>query len=347
MRESFTALIPASDARWNSVLAGVEHDFYALPSYAEFCARRSAGRAVAFVFQDPELRLLVPLLLLPLGAAAGAACHASCPYGYPGIAIDRGPPRPAALARALQALRASLRAQGVASAFLSLHPMFELPLSALEQAGTLVAHGQTVSVDLAADLEHSWAELRPTHRRHIQAACRAGFTAQLGWERLDEYQECYRQTMQRVGAAEQYVLGRDYVEGLRGALGGHLQLWSVLQGGRVACAGLFSELNGIVQYHLGGTRDEFLAASPMKLLFDAVRRWGHERGNRVLHLGGGLGGQADALFHFKAGFSGRRHKFHTLRLIADPALFAERCRAAGVPERADGRFPPFAAPARL
>jgi hypothetical protein len=60
-----------------------------------------------------------------------------------------------------------------------------------------------------------------------------------------------------------------------------------------------------------------------------------------------LGGQADALFHFKAGFSDRRHTFHTLRLIADRARFAELCRAAGVPERADGSFPPFAAPARL
>jgi hypothetical protein len=347
MRESFTALIPASDARWNGMLGAVDHDFYALPSYAEFCAARSGARAVAFVYQDAELRLLMPLLSLPLGMGVGAAGHASCPYGYPGIAIDRGPSRPAALARALQALLACLRLQGIVSAFVRLHPLFELPQRALEQAGTLVAHGQTVSVDLAADLEQSWAALRPSHRRHIQAARRAGFTAQFGWERVDEYQECYRQTMQRVGAAEQYFLDRDYLDGLRAALGSRLQLWSVLQGGRVACAGLFSELNGIVQYHLGGTRDEFLAASPMKLLFDAVRRWGHERGDRVLHLGGGLGGQADALFHFKAGFSDRRHTFHTLRLIADPALFAELCRAASVPERSDGRFPPFAAPPRL
>jgi hypothetical protein len=347
MRESFTGLVPAGDARWTGVLAAVDHDFYALPSYAEFCAARSGGRALAFVFQDAELRLLVPLLLLPLGAEAGAACHASCPYGYPGIAIDRGPPRPAALARALQELLACLRVQGAVSAFVRLHPLFDLPRAVLERAGTLVAHGQTVSVDLVTDLEQSWSALRPTHRRHIQAARRAGFTAQLGWEHVDEYQECYRQTMQRVAAAEQYLLDRDCVGGLRAALGGHLQLWSVLHGGRVACAGLFSELNGIVQYHLGGTRDEFLAASPMKLLFDAVRRWGHERGNRVLHLGGGLGGQADALFHFKAGFSDRRHTFHTLRLIADRTRFADLCRAAGVPERADGRFPPFAAPVRL
>jgi hypothetical protein len=60
------------------------------------------------------------------------------------------------------------------------------------------------------------------------------------------------------------------------------------------------------------------------LLFDSARRFfGVEggrvggRGNRALHLGGGLGGGEDSLFRFKAGFSKCRARFTTLRWVFD------------------------------
>jgi len=131
------------------------------------------------------------------------------------------------------------------------------------------------------------------------------------------------------------------VEGLRHALGERIHLCTVSRGDQVASAGLFSELNGIVQYHLGGTKDEFLQDSPMKLMFDFARRFAKERGNRVLHLGGGVGGQADPLLHFKAGFSQLRHRFHTYRLVTNEAEYARLCHQTGVTTNAEGYFPPF------
>jgi hypothetical protein len=82
---------------------------------------------------------------------------------------------------------------------------------------------------------------------------------------------------------------------------------------------LFTIRDGVVQYHLGGTRDEFLKISPMALIFDTVRLWANDVGARVLHLGGGVGGtNDDSLFHHKGGFSDRRHNFVTWRWIATP-----------------------------
>ena len=37
--------------------------------------------------------------------------------------------------------------------------------------------------------------------------------------------------------------------------------------------GLFTLCDGIVQYHLGGTRNTALKLSPTVLIFDTVRRW--------------------------------------------------------------------------
>jgi lipid II:glycine glycyltransferase (peptidoglycan interpeptide bridge formation enzyme) len=105
-----------------------------------------------------------------------------------------------------------------------------------------------------------------------------------------------------------------------------LQLFIAMVGDKAAAAGLFTIRDGVVQYHLGGTRDEFLKISPMALIFDTVRLWANDVGARVLHLGGGVGGtNDDSLFHYKAGFSDRRHNFATWRLIAEPGMYRELC----------------------
>lgn len=336
----FTGLVAADDPRWLDVLPALEHDFYHLPAYAELCARRDGGRAVAFIQRDDKATLLFPLILLPVSGFANDYCHATCPYGYPGITISHGAGSEFVLS-ALQEALVCLKQAGVVSVFSRLHPLIELPFSALEQHGMLVLHGETVSLDLSSAPAISWSAMRESHRRHIQAAQRAGYVSTVGWEALDGYLACYEETMRRVGAHEQYLFDRSYVESLREALGGRLHLCTVSIGGQVACGGLFSELGGVMQYHLGGTRDAHLRDSPMKLMFDFMRNWGHVRGNRVLHLGGGVGGQKDALFHFKAGFSQRRHPFRTYRMIVDEVMYQRLCRESGVSTDRGGFFPPF------
>ena len=51
--------------------------------------------------------------------------------------------------------------------------------------------------------------------------------------------------------------------------------------------------------------------------------WARARGNRWLHLGGGVGARADGVFAFKAGFSQLRWRFRTLRVIADETQYRE------------------------
>ncbi|MBV9999230.1 MAG: aminotransferase class I/II-fold pyridoxal phosphate-dependent enzyme [Verrucomicrobia bacterium] len=63
----------------------------------------------------------------------------------------------------------------------------------------------------------------------------------------------------------------------------------------------------------------------MTLIFDAVRLWANEAGARVFHLGGGVGASQDSLFHYKAGFSDRRHDFAIWRWVVQPGLYRELC----------------------
>ena len=102
---------------------------------------------------------------------------------------------------------------------------------------------------------------------------------------------------------------------------------------------LFFSYAGLMHTHLQATRDgdTFYAD---KLLYDEVRRWGQDHGNTVYHLGGGLGGQADSLFRYKAAFAAGRQPFHTWRVVTDPGAF-EKLAGTPTPELLAGRFPPY------
>ncbi len=120
--------------------------------------------------------------------------------------------------------------------------------------------------------------------------------------------------------------------------------------GEVICACLVTIRDGIMQYHLTGTRGDSVQRSPFKLLVDESRSWAHARGVRVAHLGGGVGGREDSLFNYKAGFSPRRHDFQVWQWIVDPEVYTRLCAARmrhdaqrGWGPGASGYFPSYRA----
>jgi hypothetical protein len=338
---------------WPETLALVRHDFYHLPEFAALDGRKEDGEAVAFLAREGEARFLVPLILRRIGPELAGRDRlwfdATCPYGYPGPLIYPAEPTPKRFVeRAVNAFVEGLRERGVVTAFCRLHPLLNDAPAPLARVGRLVEHGMTVSVDLTLSHEEIRRQWRRDHRQNVRRAWQQGQTARMDeeWQHFDEFLDIYYETMRRVGAGSHYFFSREYFLELRRILGQRLHLCVVELGGRVVSAGLFSEMCGIVEYHLSGTPEQFLRQRPMKTLLDFTCRWAKDRGNEVLHLGGGVNGRDDSLFHFKAGFSPRRHAFYTWRIIADEAAYRELvCRWQawfGQPvDVADGFFPAY------
>jgi hypothetical protein len=223
-----------------------------------------------------------------------------------------------------------------------------------EGVGQLVRGGDTISIDLTLSAAELWHQTRANHRIQINRALRAGRTPvpDVGWAHYDAFKRLYGATMTRVAATRSYRFDEAYFDGLRAALGDHLKLWIVEIDGALATAGLFVETCGIVQYHLSGAEPAFARDGLMKLMVHFVRSWGKERGNSEFVLGGGVASAEDSLFHFKAGFSPRRHPFHTLRVVVDEDAYARlvglhervvlgaRRSAVGALAHADSRFFP-------
>lgn len=333
-----TELIGADAPMWTEVLGRVRHDFYHLPAYVTLSAAWEGGIARALLVEDGPRGLLLPIVIRPI---PGGGSDAASPYGYPGPLIW-GTNDPEFVREAFEAGIDHLRSEGIVSLFVRLHPLLdEYPP---EGVGKLLSHGETVSVDLSQSLDEIWGQTRNNHRRDIGKSERLGYVAHVDadWEHFGTFVRLYRETMERLDAEDRYMFDERYFSRLRELLGPSGWLWVVTRDDAVAAAVLFVETSGIVQYHLAGTDEEHAWARPTKLLIRTVTEWAKERGDRRLHLGGGVGGADDSLMHFKAGFSDERHVFHTLRVVVDEPAYARLVAArdpALDPGDMDGFFP--------
>ena len=311
--------ISVHDPRWKRFLADAPHDFYQLPEYVALCATLDGADAVAFYGEDGPSRFLAPLLLRSIPTCLGAKdgwCDCVSPYGYSTPLIC---PTADALPAFLDAFINAGRQRGMVTAFFRLHPFLHLDAMVLAKFGRIVKHGQTVYVDLRKTSEQLWDETCTNHRRNIRRLERLGFRAVIDrWNLLSDFIAIYYRTMSRVGAREEYHFPREYFSALPSVLGSRLHLCCIVSpDNHIAAAGLFVSTDGTLQYHLGGTADDYLPLAPSKLMFHAMCHWGQQTSHKLLHLGGGVGGADDSLLQFKSGFSTAQSAFYTYRIIVD------------------------------
>ena len=215
------------------------------------------------------------------------------------------------------------QSRNICSAFLRLHPILNENLDlSIEQIDSNVVcnRSEIVICDVDRSLDELRQQIRRNHRTKIDKLKKSGFTARMVPIELylDKFIDIYHETMHRVNASSNYFFEKSYFEDLVSALGDRIYLFVVELEDKIAAAILITEFSGVVQYHLSGTKTEFLSQSPNTILFSYIMEWGKNRcNNRYLNLGGGLGGQRDSLYHFKAGFSKQTKTFATIGSIVD------------------------------
>lgn len=323
------SFLAVDDPAWPDLLRLLPHDLYHLPAYVAVEARRAGAEAIGFLARERERAFFVPILLRhcpPLGGSGLDRRDAVSPYGYPGpIANEAGRADSAFLGASLVALRDGLRGLGACSLFLRTHPLLD-PLPAhLPGPDITQSTSPTVAVDLTLPVEKLWSGTRRGHQSTINKCQRLGQVATIVayGKGLQHLLPVYAATLARTAADQQYHFDATYFEGL-GRLAAHLHIALVrVEAGEAAAACLLFECDGIVQAHLGGTDSRFIRQSPFSLLLHHVRLWAKARGNRVLHLGGGVGGDDDAVMRFKTGFSSLTRSYRTVRAVLD----AEACAA--------------------
>lgn len=356
-------LLGVGDADWDRVLTAVPRSVFHTAAYHGYSRGFGEGEPYLAVIGDERRGFAWPYLLRPIRGIPGVrpthATDVHSVYGYPGPVAWGCSPGDPFVRDALALLAETWRAQDAVSVFTRFNPLLSnaafltaaAPASRVSWRDGVLASGQTVSVDLTLDD----AVVRKAYGRDLGRQVNVGRREGLvtvhdtDWTYLQAFADLYAGTMTRIGAASFYFFTADDFERLHRLLGDHAQLLVTLHGRTVAAAGLFLELDGVVEWHLVGSNDKYRDLSPSKVLVDHAIRWARDRGNRVLHMGGGRGGREDSLFWFKSRFSPRRHEFATGRWVLEPARYEAmvRARRRALPRGArvdEGYFPAYRAP---
>lgn len=335
-------IVPATDAgRWHGQLAalGCDDPYFSAAYHAAYA--EDGGRALMYVHDDADGRLLYPFRLRPIArigmeAVSGGLHDIETVYGYTGPLADSAAPD--FLDRAWRGFAVWAQAQGVVSEFCRFHPLLDARRYAAP-AMRVVEDRPTVAVSLTGAEPGLWSGYDGAQRNLVRKALRAGLKAEIipFAENWPTFRAIYEATMQGLGATDFYRFPDDYY--LRLAHVRPAPVICLVRQEDVPCAAAIFLVGGdTLHYHLSGSLQEFRSHAPNNLLLHAAACWGIARGCRVLFLGGGRTNLAgDKLLHFKRQFSRETVPFHVGRKIWNEAAYAalSQCWA-----RQSGRQPP-------
>ncbi len=323
----------AQPAKWMSALENCSHDFYHLPQYHALAEWSGEGTALLFHYAEGEYSIALPLLIRTLDNIAGVHPRqdwqdATSVYGYAGPVASHSEVPALVLRNFQERLRERLLEMNIVTVFSRLHPILRQQ-ELLQGLGDCRTLSQTVSIDLTLPVEAQRTAYRSSLKTSLNRLRRNGVTCVHDPDglHLDTFIQIYHETMTRVGAVPLYFFPREYFYSLFGTLGDRFHLILGMSQGEIVCGGIFIECGGVLQYHLGGTRNAALEFAPMKLLLDEARIWANQRKLRVFHLGGGATARPDdPLLHFKLGFSDRTHDFAVWQWVLQPEAHERMCQ---------------------
>lgn len=282
------------------------------------------GTAKLFVYSEGEYFIAFPFLIRPI--LDTDYLDITSVYGYAGPVsnIEFEEMSESLKDNFKEAFIKFLISEKNISVFCRLHPFIDQVLL-LKKFGGIHANGRTVVIDLQTPIEEQRSKYRRTTKENINQLRGKGYYV---GEAMDDkaihaFIAIYCENMQRIGASDGYLFDEDYFFSLLKSDEIHSRLLLVYHENEPVCGSIVIYTNKIIQGHLISTKTDHLKMSPAKLLVDEVSILGRRDNMKYYHLGGGVGGNEDSLFAWKAGFSNIFLNFQTWRYISDEKAYTE------------------------
>jgi len=311
-------------------------DAYLSRPYLVASAELDAGEAKLLVQESGGSGVAFPLLVRPIPDEDGLR-DVTSPYGYGGpVGFGAAPPWNAFHA----AYERWCRDNRIVSTFIRFHPLYENQRHA---APSMRVESLAGTVGWRIDPDRDILDrLHKHHRRSVKQGDRRGLRVaerQVEKDGMARFRALYESTMERVGAGAFYHFPDAYWHSLRTGLGPNLSLAEISdEGGEVLAAALLLRTPPWLHYHLGASTEEGRRVGATAALFVGVARTAQEEGFRVFHLGGGIGGSADSLLHFKLRFDpGGLRESATGKQIHDVDVYRRLTGMSGT----SGYFPSY------
>ncbi|MEP7106547.1 MAG: GNAT family N-acetyltransferase [Ferruginibacter sp.] len=319
-----TKIIACSDkTEWNAVVAeAFQYDFYHCNSY-NFLDQM--GSPFLFVVRDGSDFIAMPLVKREIEETNFFDCTSV--WGYPGPVASQRPSeiKPDLISYFQRNLNQYMHDERIISVFSRMHPIIPQDVF-LSNMGTITPLNKTVAVDLKLPVEIQRQQYRKSNKSEINQLRKNGYSVKKAEteNEINAFYEIYLETMTRVNASPFYFdyFNSEYFHKLLKLDDANPSLLLALKDDQIIAGGVFIATKSFMQYHVAGTKEEYIKATPMKLIIDEARLLAVQMGLEYLHLGGGLNGSdADSLFRFKAGFSDITFTFKTWKYIVDQDVY--------------------------
>jgi hypothetical protein len=298
-------------AKWNEVIQSMnDFDFYHLAEYHQL---DDSGAPVLLHYSDGTVDFAFPLILRSVDGTKYN--DITSVYGYSGPLSNTSRPARKSIAEFHKDLLHFFDENSVVSAFSRLHPLFPVQEEILESIGDTLDNGLTVAIDLNLSENEQRRQYSQTLKNDINRLKRKSLTVKKAETEaeIETFADIYTETMKRVNASQNYFFDNTYFRRFLETLPS--VLYVAYYEGKIISGSLFTDCNGIIQVHLGATLNDYLYLSPLKYVWDQIRLYGIDKRRNYVHLGGGLGGNRDTLFKFKAKFSHLHFLFKTWRYV--------------------------------
>ncbi|MEK6153499.1 peptidoglycan bridge formation glycyltransferase FemA/FemB family protein [Flavobacteriaceae bacterium 3-367] len=322
--------------KWDSLIKKVEdYDFYHTYDY-HMISRSENETAVLLKYEENKVLIGVPLLIRNVFDTAYK--DATSVYGYAGP-ISAGITADFDNRNFLSALEKYLKENNIVSIFSRLNPFILNQERILKNYGEIFTQGKVVNIDLSLDMDIQRQNYQRRLKTHINKSRRnCTIRRALNDSDLQKFIDVYYENMDRVHAKKFYYFKEMYFKSMAksNAFETETLLAVHTESNQVIAGSMFIKTNGIVQYHLSGTKNEFLQLMPTKLLIDEMRIRATTEGFNFFNLGGGLKGDYnDSLFRFKSSFSKDFHDFNLWKLIVDHKAYQELTSRIDPPNNTD------------
>ena len=331
-----------------------DREVFAHPQFSMLFADSNLRNLCAW-FRDEGGEALFPfglrnLSLEPWAVRLPQAWDLVTPYGYGGPFKIGEPSAPAFW----EVFSHWAKASGVVCGFLrrGLFPeqLIPLPEPELESSHNIVR-------TLSAPVETLFMNYEHKVRKNVNKARRNGLTCRPdpNWERLKDFLDIYRATMDRRNASGFYLFEDSFFEEIRRELPNNALLFHIYDAeNRVISTELVLVSTRNIYSFLGGTLPEGFKVAANDLLKHTIIEWGHDQGKENFVLGGGFR-PGDGIFLYKKAFaSDGVIPFHVGKLIWDQASYQQLVDRRRTWEQTQGctwepspgYFPAYRAPAK-
>mgnify|MGYP000636576105 CR=1 FL=1 len=306
-----------SKQEWDNVLSKVDtYDFYHTYDY-HIISKQEDEECVLLQFEKDNYLIAIPLIIRPIKGTD--YFDITSVYGYSGP-VSKNISYSFNNTQFITEFKEYLFNKKIVSVFSRLNPFINHQKDILKNLGDCEDLSSVVFIDLTNDIEVQRQGYQRRIKSHINKSRRlCTIKKAQTQEEIEAFIDIYYENMNRVDAEDSYYFDKDYFFNFLKCNDFETDLLLAIDNetNQYISGVMFVKTNQIVQYHLSGTKTDFLNIMPVKMLIDEMRILATNKGYKYLNLGGGLGSKEDSLLRFKKSFSKELETFSLWKYIVD------------------------------